>query len=113
MAARAGPLLRDFELVVMLAVLALGDAPYPLAIADAIERKTGRRTSRAAVLITLERLAWWTSRMLAAVLFEVTPTDLRVYALVAVVLLIAGLGAALRPALRAARADPLVALRAE
>ena len=56
MAPPAVPTLRDFELVVMLAVLALGDAPYPLAIADTIERKTGRRTSRAAVLITLERL---------------------------------------------------------
>ena len=40
----------------MLAVLALGDRPYPLAIAEHIEERTGRRTSRAAVLITLERL---------------------------------------------------------
>lgn len=40
----------------MLAVLALGPRPYPLAIAEHIEQKTGRRTSRAAVLITLERL---------------------------------------------------------
>ncbi|HUF48469.1 MAG TPA: hypothetical protein VMM93_11685 [Vicinamibacterales bacterium] len=50
------PVLRDFELMVMLAVVQLGDTAYPLAIAGAIEKKTGRRTSRAAVLITLERL---------------------------------------------------------
>jgi PadR family transcriptional regulator PadR len=48
--------LREFEFVVLLAVLALGDGAYPLAIRDEIERRSGRAASRAAVFITLERL---------------------------------------------------------
>jgi DNA-binding PadR family transcriptional regulator len=51
-----GPVLTEFELLVVLAVLSLGDAAYPLAIGDAIESRTGRKASRGAVLITLERL---------------------------------------------------------
>jgi DNA-binding PadR family transcriptional regulator len=54
MAAR--PPLRDFELVVLLAVLGLGDEAYPVAIRDAIAARTSRSVSRAAVFITLERL---------------------------------------------------------
>ena len=50
------PVLTEFDLLVMLAVLRLGDAAYPLAIGDAIETKMGRRAARGAVLITLERL---------------------------------------------------------
>lgn len=50
------PHLGEFELLVMLATLGLGDGAYPLAIARDIERRTGRAASRAAVLITLERL---------------------------------------------------------
>jgi DNA-binding PadR family transcriptional regulator len=49
-------LLRDFELVVLLAVLGLGDEGYPVSIRDAIEERTRRKVSRAAVFITLERL---------------------------------------------------------
>lgn len=48
--------LRDFELLVLLAVLGLHDDAYPLSIRDAIEQRTGRAPSRAAVFITLERL---------------------------------------------------------
>ena len=54
--APSGPLLAEFELLVLLAVLQVGDEAYPLAIRDAIEQRTGRRTSRAAIFITLERL---------------------------------------------------------
>jgi PadR family transcriptional regulator PadR len=50
------PVLTEFELLVVLAVLSLDDGAYPLAIADAIQRRTGRKASRGAVLITLERL---------------------------------------------------------
>jgi DNA-binding PadR family transcriptional regulator len=50
------PLLRDLELLVMLAVLGLSDEAYPLTIRDAIEERTGRAVARAAVFITLERL---------------------------------------------------------
>jgi PadR family transcriptional regulator PadR len=48
--------LADFELLVLLAVLQAGADAYPLAIRDAIEARTGRAASRAAVFITLERL---------------------------------------------------------
>lgn len=47
---------RDLELHVLLAVLAVGAEAYPLAIRDAIVERTSRRVSRAAVFITLERL---------------------------------------------------------
>jgi DNA-binding PadR family transcriptional regulator len=48
--------LGEFELLVLLAVLSLGAAAYPLAVARDLETRTGRKVSRAAVLITLERL---------------------------------------------------------
>lgn len=50
------PPLREFELVVVLAVLGLGDDAYPVSIRDAIEERTRRNVSRPAVFITLERL---------------------------------------------------------
>ena len=50
------PPIREFELVVLLAVLGLRDEAYPIAIRDAIEERTRRQVSRAAVFITLERL---------------------------------------------------------
>jgi PadR family transcriptional regulator, regulatory protein PadR len=56
MGKRTSPVLTEFELLVLLAVLGLQDAAYPLAIGDAIETKTKRKASRGAVLITLERL---------------------------------------------------------
>jgi PadR family transcriptional regulator, regulatory protein PadR len=52
----ASPPLHEFELVVVLAVLGLGDDAYPVSIRDAIEERTGRNVSRPAVFITLERL---------------------------------------------------------
>lgn len=52
---KASPL-REFELVVLLAVLALGGEAFPREIRNEIERRSGRRTARAAVFITLERL---------------------------------------------------------
>jgi len=48
--------LGEFELLVLLAAIGLGDAAYPVAIAKDIEARTGRKASRTAVLITLERL---------------------------------------------------------
>lgn len=50
------PVLREFELMVLLAVLTLGDQAYALAVGDAIEQRTGRKASRSAVQVTLERL---------------------------------------------------------
>jgi DNA-binding PadR family transcriptional regulator len=52
----ASPSLREFELVVLLAVLGLGEDAYPVSIRDAIEERTRRNVSRPAVFITLERL---------------------------------------------------------
>lgn len=52
----ASPQIREFELVVLLAVLGLGDDAYPVSIRDAIEERTQRQVARAAVFITLERL---------------------------------------------------------
>jgi ABC-type antimicrobial peptide transport system permease subunit len=45
--------------------------------------------------------------------FGITATDVRVYAAVAVVLFGLGVAAGLVPAFRAARVDPLAALRSE
>ena len=50
------PVIGEFELLVLLAVLKLDANAYPLAIADEIEKTTGRKASRPAVLITLGRL---------------------------------------------------------
>ncbi len=57
--------------------------------------------------------AWMLSRLVGRFLFEVTPHDAGVYGAVALLLLAAGLAAALLPARRAARVDPIIALRAE
>lgn len=50
------PPLGEFELLVLLATLSLGDEAYPVSIAADIETRTNRRASRTTVLITLERL---------------------------------------------------------
>jgi PadR family transcriptional regulator PadR len=50
------PPLGEFELLVLLAAMSLGDNAYPLAVTRNIEERTGRKVSRAAVLITLTRM---------------------------------------------------------
>jgi putative ABC transport system permease protein len=57
-------------------------------------------------------LALWGSRMLSSMLFGVGPRDPLVLGSVAVFLILVALAAALAPALRAARIDPTVAIRA-
>ena len=52
----ASPSIREFELVVLLAVLSVREEAYPVPIRNAIEARTQRSVSRAAVFITLERL---------------------------------------------------------
>lgn len=51
-----GPPLGEFELLVLLSTIGLGDRAYPVSIAADITDRTGRRASRTSVLITLERL---------------------------------------------------------
>ena len=48
--------LGEFELLVVLSTIALGDTAYPVSIAADIEKRTGRKANRTTVLITLERL---------------------------------------------------------
>lgn len=57
MATRSQPAaLGEFELLVLLATMSLGSDAYPLAVTRNIETRTGRKVSRAAVLITLGRM---------------------------------------------------------
>ena len=58
-------------------------------------------------------LALAATRALGGLLFQVAPTDPGTFALIPLLLLLAGLLAALGPALRAARVDPARALRCE
>ncbi len=57
--------------------------------------------------------AWMASRLIESFLFGVQPTDPRTVLGVALLLTVAGLGAALIPARRAALVDPATALRSE
>jgi predicted permease len=57
-------------------------------------------------------VAWWCARGFGALFFQVGPTDVSVYLTVAVLLGLVALAAAVAPARRAARVDPVVSLRA-
>ncbi len=57
--------------------------------------------------------AFWLARLISGILHGVSPTDPQVYLVVPLLLLITALAASLLPARRAARVDPIVALRAE
>ena len=46
----------EFEVLILMAVLRLGDGAYAPAIRSEIEQRTGRAVSRGAVYITLDRL---------------------------------------------------------
>lgn len=48
--------LGEFEQLVLLAILRLGDDVYGVPIVDEIRRRTGRKVARAAVYVTLRRL---------------------------------------------------------
>jgi putative ABC transport system permease protein len=55
----------------------------------------------------------WMTRALASLLYGVTPTDPATFALVSIILAVVALFASFTPAWRAAKVDPLVALRHE
>jgi putative ABC transport system permease protein len=57
--------------------------------------------------------AWSTTRVLSSLLYEVEPADPVVFASVAIATALVTLAASAVPALRAARVDPLIALKAE
>jgi len=48
--------LGEFEQLVLLAILHLGDEAYGVAVVDAIESRTGRSVSRSSLYITFDRL---------------------------------------------------------
>jgi PadR family transcriptional regulator len=69
---RTGEALGEFEQVVLLAVLRLGEkAAYAVAIRDEIETRTRRSVSRGSVYITLDRLE--TKGLLRSRLADPTP----------------------------------------
>ena len=51
-----GAFLGEFEQVVLLAILQLGPDAYGVAVLCEIEERTGRRVSRGALYVTLDRL---------------------------------------------------------
>ncbi len=51
------PPLGEFELIVLLAVLQLGNDAYGVPVREEIVRRTGRDVARGAVYITLDRLS--------------------------------------------------------
>jgi ABC-type antimicrobial peptide transport system permease subunit len=57
--------------------------------------------------------AWWLSRLLRTLLFQISPGDWRSFAIAAVLLGVSAAAACAIPARRATRVDPLEALRTE
>ena len=72
----------------------------------------GLRVSAAGLAVGIV-LALWAGRFIKPLLFDESPRDPAVFAVVAASLLVAAVAASLVPALRATRVDPVQALRAE
>jgi hypothetical protein len=84
------------------------------ATADDIGRRVLFTTGRYVLLGLALGLpaAWWVSRGFRTLFFQVQPGDLSTYVIVALIIILAALVAAIVPARRASRVDPLVSLRA-
>jgi len=89
--------------------LALGAEPGSIA-RDSIKR--GIKLAMIGVFVGLGS-AWYASQLLGNLLFGITPHDVASYATAAAILLATATCASLLPALRAARIDPIRALRHE
>jgi ABC-type antimicrobial peptide transport system permease subunit len=74
---------------------------------------TGAATLIGCGLLIGVAAAWYVSSFARAFLFQIQPTDVRVFTAAAALLAAVGLAAALIPARRAARIDPMVILRLE
>ncbi|PYR38070.1 MAG: hypothetical protein DMF93_16795 [Acidobacteria bacterium] len=75
-----------------------------------LKRGTGIALAGAAIGLTM---SWWLARLMAGLLFDVSPRDPAVFIIAPLMLVVLTLVAAWIPARRASRVDPLVALRAE
>ena len=65
--------LGEFEQMVLLAIMRIGESAYGISIIDESEQRTGRSVSRGALYLTLDRLE--TKRLIASKLGE--PTSAR------------------------------------
>jgi ABC-type antimicrobial peptide transport system permease subunit len=74
---------------------------------------TGAATHLAGGLLMGLAAGWGLSGLFASMLFQVQPTDVSIYLSVSALLITTGFFAALHPARRAARVDPIVTLRAD
>jgi ABC-type antimicrobial peptide transport system permease subunit len=81
---------------------------------DVLGLVVGQAMAMAAAGVTIGvLLALWGGKTLSSMLFGVGPRDPLVLGMVSVFLLTIALAAALAPALRAARIDPMIAIRGE
>ncbi|MNC92407.1 Macrolide export ATP-binding/permease protein MacB [compost metagenome] len=72
----------------------------------------GARLALAGIIVGVVG-AYWATRLLTSFLYGITSTDLPAFAGAAIALFLAALLATYLPARRAARVDPMTALRAE